>query len=175
MRSRLLRRFLWLLAAVGALVLAVPAALMLPDCTTNRIMLLNNGRSTARVTLGIESQEVGVPSRTIWTGDLDFWSPIRESVNIPTGGFTLIVEFPESGQSYRKEPFGYTTQFDGAVHFFLIEEDGIRYATLWSHPPGEWSELSFWEKSWEISKFAWIPGSQVMSCIDLDVIEGRRF
>lgn len=156
---RLNRAVLMVLLAAGLAVSAMPAVVILTDCETNRVLLLNGGKFAARITLGIED-------RILWTGTLEPWTPSRQGFDIPGGGFIVSVEFPESDVAYT-EHVGYTSPFDGITHVIFVDERGASTG-YWEFPMlGEEPILL------EFVRVATPIALQALSCLDKRFIEGR--
>ena len=121
------------LVAIGSLLLIGLVALILPDCTRARVVVVNNSTSV------LEDLTLIMRDRVVWSGRLDTRERQRIAVAESTGdSFVLEGRYAESGARFEGIS-SYAMNYSGLTHLFLVKDDGVHIGA-WYAPPWPWSE-----------------------------------
>ena len=124
------------LVAIGGLLLIGLVALILPDCTRSRVLIVNGSTSE------IEPLVLIMREHIVWSGRLGTHEARRIAVAVRASDpFLLTGRYAETGSRFL-EYSSYASYYSGRIHLFLIKDAGVH--------AGEWRDPS-WPPSKEMT------------------------
>ncbi len=121
------------LVAIGGLLLIGLVALILPDCTRSRVLVVNGSTSE------IEPLVLIMREHVVWSGRLRTHEARRIAVAVRASDpFLLTGRYAKTGSRFL-EYSSYASYYSGRIHLFLIKDDGV-HTGYWYDPPAPWSE-----------------------------------
>ncbi len=144
------------LVTIGGLLLIGLVALILPDCTKYRVLVVNGSTSE------IEDITLSILGRVVWSGELRTRQGRR--IIVPEGRehvFLLKGQYARSG-AWFEGVSDYMTGYSQYIHLFLIKDDGV-YTGEWYDPPRvPWEERTVVDRVRDIGALF----LNIMSCAD---------